>query len=142
MFIGRYYHRLEGKGRVSFPKVFRDQHEEWVVTRGIESGLLVFGAQQFQAQLDKLQARTLTNKDHRDFIRLLSNAAHLVELDKLGRINLPDHLISFANLTKEVVLVGSYDFVEIWDQTQYHQYEDDLASKAEALSAALDQKPN
>jgi MraZ protein len=140
MFIGRYYHRLEGKGRLSFPKAFRDYHEQWVVTRGIEQGLLVFGASQFQAQLEKLQARTLTNKDHRDFIRLLSNAAHQVEVDKLGRINLPEHLITFAKLTKEVVVVGSYDFVEIWDQTQYHQYEESIAGHAQQLAATLDQR--
>jgi len=137
MLIGRFYHHLESNGRVSLPKSFRQQHLEWVVTRGLDGGLFLFPKAQFAQQLETLLKSTFTKQAHRDFIRLMTNDAREVIVDKQGRVQLPEYLISFAQLTKELVVVGSFNWVEIWDTTQYHQYLEKVEPQAAAIAETL-----
>ncbi len=137
MFIGRYYHTLEEKGRVSLPKEFRQVEENWVVTRGLDGGLFLFRAQDFEQELHKLAERSFTRKAHRDFIRLMSNDAKAIRADNNGRVSLPEYLIELAGITKEVVIVGSYARVELWDRDRYHHYLDELEEQAESIAEQL-----
>lgn len=137
MFVGRYYHTLEEKGRLSLPKEFRTQTKKWVVTRGLDGGLFLMKASDFQANLAKFAKRTFTKKANRDFIRLMTNDAKLVEPDKLGRVTLPAYLTKLAGLKKQVVVVGSYNYIEIWDQAKYHKYLEKLEKEAEKIAERL-----
>jgi MraZ protein len=137
MFIGRYYHSLEENNRLSLPKEFREQETEWVVTRGLDGGLFLYRAQDFQEELQKLTERTFTRKVHRDFIRLMANDAKAVSADNLGRVSLPEYLIEYAKLKKNVLIVGSYSRVEIWDRDLYHAYLDQLEDTAESIAESL-----
>lgn len=142
MLIGRFYHHLESNGRISLPKSFRQQHAEWVVTRGLDGGLFLFPKSQFEQQLSSLLKSTFTKQSHRDFIRLMTNDAREVVVDKQGRVQLPEYLISFAELTKDVVVVGSYNWVELWDTNQYHQYLDTVEPQAAAIAESLSNDQN
>jgi MraZ protein len=84
----------------------------------------------------------LTKKDNRDFLRLMAHDAKEVNPDKLGRITLPAYLTELAQLNKQVVVVGSYDYIEIWDQTKYHQYLDKLEQEAETIAERLETDVN
>lgn len=137
MFIGRYYHTLEENNRVSLPKKFRDIETDWVITRGLDGGLFLFRAENFEVELAQLSQRTFTKKAHRDFVRLMSNDAQRVSADKNGRVSLPEYLIDFAQLKKEVVIVGSFERVELWDRDAYHQYLESIESKAEEIAEKL-----
>ena len=137
MFIGRYYHTLEENGRVSLPKDFRDIETEWVVTRGLDGGLFLYRAQDFQEELQKLTERTFTRKAHRDFVRLMANDARAISADQNGRVSLPEYLIEFAKLQKQVVVVGSYSRVELWDRDLYHQYLEKIETEAETIAESL-----
>lgn len=137
MFIGRYYHRLEDKGRVSLPKTFRETGSDWIITRGLDGGLFLFRPETFEQQVQELSERTFTKKRNRDFIRYMVNDARLVSIDKQGRVLLPDYLTTFAKLTKEVVIVGSFNYIEIWDQQTYHSYLDTLESSATNIAEEI-----
>lgn len=137
MFIGRYYHRLEDKGRVSLPKTFRETGSDWIITRGLDGGLFLFRPETFEQQVQELSERTFTKKRNRDFIRFMVNDARLVSIDKQGRVLLPDYLTTFAKLTKEVVIVGSFNYIEIWDQQTYHTYLDTLESSATDIAEEI-----
>lgn len=137
MFLGKYYHVLEANGRISLPKAFRDQTKSWVVTRGLDGGLFLFDTTTFATELRELQERTLTHKQHRDFARLMANEASEVTPDKNGRIQLPEYLTTFAQLTKNLVVVGSLKYVEIWDRERYHTYVAQLEPQAEAIAESL-----
>jgi len=137
MFIGRYYHTLEENSRVSLPKKFRDIETNWVVTRGLDGGLFLFRAQNFNQELKKLSERTFTKKAHRDFIRLMTNDAQEITADNNGRVSLPEYLIKFAKLKKQLIIVGSYERVEIWDRALYHQYLAQIESQAEKIAEKL-----
>lgn len=142
MLIGRYYHTLEANGRLALPKSFRETTKDWVVTRGLDGGLFLFPKGDFEKQIQELAERTFTTKTHRDFVRLMVNNAQAVEPDALGRVLLPEYLIKLADLTKQVVVVGSYTYLEIWDQTKYHAYLDALEPQAEAIAEQLQSSKN
>ncbi len=139
MFIGRYYHTLEANGRMSLPKTFRDQAEQWIVTRGLDGGLFVFKQEEFEERLRELNERTFTVKSNRDFIRLMTNEAQSLTSDENGRVQLPEYLIKFAKLSKNLVVVGSYGWLEIWDRDSYHAYLSQLESQAETIAESLTQ---
>jgi MraZ protein len=138
MLIGRYYHTLEEKGRVSLPKTFRENSDHWVVTRGLDGGLFLFTEADFTQQVRELEQRTFTKKSNRDYIRLMTNDAQTVSPDKNGRVQLPEYLIEFASLQKHLVIVGSLNRLEIWDRDLYHQYLDAIEPQAEAIAESLE----
>lgn len=109
-----------------------------MITRGLDGGVFLFPRQSFQEQVQTLSKLGFTKKTHRDFVRLLTNDAEEVSADKLGRISLPDHLRASAQLTKNVVIVGSFERVEIWDVEKYHTYIETVAQDAEAIAEAIE----
>jgi len=134
MFIGKYYHHLESNGRLSLPKNFRDEENNWIVTRGLDGCLFLLKEANFIEELNKIKQVSFSKKANRDLIRLMTNEATQVSVDKNGRVNLPDYLIKFAQLVKDVVVVGNLDHLEIWDQNSYHNYVDQLESDAENIA--------
>ncbi|HYD35503.1 MAG TPA: division/cell wall cluster transcriptional repressor MraZ [Vitreimonas sp.] len=137
MFIGKYYHSLESKGRVSLPKNFRKNTTDWIVTRGLDGGLFLFPASDFIQKIAELEERTFTKKTHRDFIRLMTNEAAAISADAQGRVQLPEYLIEFAQLRKELVVVGSLKYIEIWDRDSYHTYTQGIEARAEEIAESL-----
>jgi len=135
MYIGTYYHTLEEQGRVSLPKSFRETNNKWIVTRGLDGGLFIFPEDSFQEKLQKIsENHVFTKKAHRDFVRLMTNEAQAIEVDQNGRVNLPDYLIQFAHLNKDLAVVGSLDYIEVWERDLYHQYIDQLEDSAEEIA--------
>lgn len=137
MLIGKYYHRLEEKGRVSLPKKLRTEEKNWVVTRGLDGCLFMFTTENFETKLAEIANRTFTKKAHRDLIRLMTNEAQELVADNSGRVHLPKYLIEFAHLKKDLVIVGSYSNLEIWDRTTYHDYIDTIEDKAEEIAESI-----
>lgn len=138
MFIGKYYHKLEPNGRVMIPKNFR-QKESFVVTRGLDGSLFLFQAEDFEAEIQKLTARSFTKKINRDFIRLMTNEAQNLIPDRNGRVQLPTYLIDLAKFKKDIVFVGSMNRIEIWDQTIYHNYLAVIEADAENIAEKLEE---
>ena len=139
MYIGRYYHQIEEKGRVSLPKKFREQGtENFVITRGLDGGLFIYPEHAWQATIQTLSEKTETKKMHRDFVRLMTNEAQEVQVDKLGRIHIPEYLRNFAHLQKDVVVIGSFSKIEIWDVNVYHSYIENLEKNAENISELIE----
>ena len=139
MLIGKYYHHLEANGRLSLPAKFREVNKEWIVTRGLDGCLFLLQESNFKKELEKIAQSTFTKKANRDLLRLMTNEAKELTADENGRVNLPDYLIEFAKLKKSVVVVGSLDHLEIWDQDKYHHYIDLIEDQAESIAESIDQ---
>jgi MraZ protein len=137
MFIGKYYYKLQQNGRVSIPKNFRVKNKEWIVTRGLDGCLFLLKANTFKQELGQLAKRSFTKKAHRDLTRIMTNEAKLIKADNNGRVHLPKYLIEYANLHQEIVIVGSFSRIEIWDQKKYHQYIDQLENQAEVIAEQI-----
>lgn len=138
MFIGKFYHSLEEKGRISLPKKFRQESNSWIVTRGLDGGLFIFKEDDFEKEIAKFESRTFTKKNNRDFIRLMTNEAQAIQPDKTGRVQLPEYLIEFAKLQKSIVIVGSLSRLEVWDRDLYHDYIDNIENKTEEIAESLE----
>ena len=135
MFFGTYTPKLDEKGRLFLPAKFRDQLTEGlVVTRGQERCLTVWSMDDFQRLTDRLREAPVTNKGTRDYVRMLFAAASQELPDKQGRISIPGSLRDYASLTKDVVVIGSMNRIEIWDPTAWTTYSEEQEQKFSELS--------
>ena len=124
MFMSRYNHTIDAKGRLIIPSKFRDRlGDEFVVTRGIESCLFVFPNDDWQVFEQKLVSLPTTDAEARKFVRFMLGNATSVEVDKQGRILIPAELRTYAGLDKEVTLVGMGQKIEIWDKDKLNDFE-------------------
>jgi len=123
MFIGRYNHHLEEKGRLSIPKKFRAQLENGaILSQGLDGCLFLYPRSAWMELIDKLNQMPLTRADSRNFLRSLSYGATEVEIDSLGRILIPDYLRNFAQIKSECVVAGAVDRVEVWDTVTFERF--------------------
>lgn len=137
-FIGRFYHALEQKGRVSIPKAYREQLTSTAyLTKGLEGSLFLYPEPAWQSLTSRLHSLPQTKKVVRDWIRLTVQSAHAVTLDRLGRIRIPEHLIEAAQLKKDVVIAGSLTHLELWDRDRYHLYLAEISTTAESIAEEL-----
>ena len=125
MFIGEYHHTIDEKGRIIIPSKFREGlGDQFIVTRGIENCLFVYSLHDWEKIIEKLNTLPFTRKDARVFSRFFLSGATNVELDKQGRVNLPSPLISYANLNKDCVIIGTGDRLEVWAQESWDVFFD------------------
>lgn len=123
MFMGEYHHNIDEKGRLIMPSKFRfDLGESFVVTRGIDSCLFVYPKETWLKITSKLNELSFTKKDVRSFQRFFLSAATVCEFDKQGRINITSPLIDYADLSKECVIIGVNDRIEIWSLDKFNSY--------------------
>ncbi|MFA5936142.1 MAG: division/cell wall cluster transcriptional repressor MraZ [Patescibacteria group bacterium] len=128
MFIGEFHHTLDDKGRLAIPVKFRiDLAAGAVVTRGLDRSLFLYPKEEWEVLASKLAALPLGQADTRAFARLMLAGAMEVEIDKSGRVTVPEYLRHYAGLTKDVVVTGLFDRLEVWDETAWKEY----ASKTE-----------
>jgi len=123
MFIGEFHHTLDDKGRVAIPVKFRAALADGVVvTRGLDRSLFLYPKVEWEKLAQKLAALPLGQADTRAFARLMLAGAMDVEVDKSGRVTVPEYLRQYAGLAKDVVVTGLYDRLEIWDEKAWNEY--------------------
>jgi len=129
LFLGTHSPRLDEKGRIFLPAKFReDLSGGLVVTRGQEHCLYVFPVEEFQRRTEALRTAPLSAKAIRDYSRLLHSGGEADLPDKQGRVTLPERLRTYAGLTKDCVVIGAGDHVEIWDAAAWERYLDEQES--------------
>lgn len=140
MFLGRYYHSLESKGRLAIPSAFRRQlGKQPIITRGLDGCLFLLPASTWQKLHTDLHTSPLTNQDTREFIRLIAHDAQIVTYDPQGRTLISQPLRESAQIKHQVVIAGSLDWVEIWDRNLYHQHMTTTEKQAAAVAERLSQ---
>lgn len=137
MFMGEYNHTIDTKGRLIIPSKFREQlGDEFIVTKGLDGCLFVFPKNEWQLFEEKLRTLPLTQKSARKFTRFFVAGATECEVDKQGRILLPQTLREFAELEKDVVLSGNLNRIEIWSKANWAENNayDDMDDIAEQMT--------
>ena len=135
MFFGTYTPKLDEKGRLFLPAKFRDQLSEGlVVTRGQERCLTVWPRDAFEREATQAQTAHFTNKAVRDYTRLLFAGASDDQPDKQGRLSIPPMLRDYASLSKDVVVIGVVNRLEIWDPAAWATYSEEQEQKFSELS--------
>ena len=140
MFMGEYNHTIDAKGRLIVPvKVREILGDNFIVTKGLDGCLFVYPNDEWTRFEEKLKSLPLTNKNARQFTRFFLAGAAACEVDKQGRILLPQVLREFASLEKDVVLVGVASRIEIWSRERWDEsmntYDGDMDEVAENMES-------
>ena len=116
MFLGRYQHSVDNKGRLTIPARYRDllAADGAYVTQGFEDNLIVYTTPAFERIYQGINQMSMTNPMSRILRRLMFSGAERVDVDRAGRILIPQFLREFARLEDQAVVVGAGDYFEIW----------------------------
>jgi len=138
MFMGEYNHNLDTKGRIIVPSKFRDAlSNEFVITRGLDKCLFIYTNDEWSRIEEKMKELPLTRKDVRKFMRMFFSGAIRVEVDKQGRVNIPQNLREYAGLTKACTVIGVSSRVEIWDTDKWNDFYDESEDNFEDIAEDL-----
>jgi len=127
MFYGEYLHSIDRKGRLILPARFRDAAktnfiDKFFLTRGLDKCLFMFSEEEWRQQENKFKSVSFTKQESRAFNRLYFSGAVEITPDKQGRILLPQYLKDFAEIKKDVVIVGVSNRVEIWSRDKWQAF--------------------
>lgn len=138
VFIGEYNHTIDDKGRLAIPVKFRqDLAKGAVVTRGLDASLFLFPKEEWDKLAAKLANLPLGQSNTRAFARLMLAGAMDVEVDKQGRIVLPEYLRQYAGIKKSVVLAGLYTRLELWDEEKWEEYKRETEKDVGAIAEKM-----
>lgn len=122
VFIGQYNHSIDQKGRIIIPIKLRNElGNNFILTRGLDGCLFIYSNEEWNNILTKYQ-NLLDSKEKRNFLRIFLSSASVCDCDLQGRINIPDSLISYANIKKDCIIIGMFDRLEIWGLDNWNDF--------------------
>lgn len=135
MLLGEYKHSIDAKGRIIVPSKFREKlGETFIVTRGLDGCLFGYPAAEWVKLEEKLQELPMAKRDARKFTRFFYSAATECKIDKQGRINLPENLITFAALEKSCYVIGVSNRIEIWNAALWEEFTEEAEDSFEDIA--------
>ena len=138
MFKGQYRHTIDDKGRLVLPTKFRNELSAGaVITIGYDGCLTVYTAEGWKRCVDELLSKPMTNVAVRKTMRILTGNASDIDLDKSGRVNIPDYLLEAAGIKKEVSIVGLGSVIEIWATERWLKEQEMDKADFESVSEQL-----
>ena len=142
MLIGEYIHTIDEKNRISLPAKFRkEMGKKVIITPGLDQCLFIFTTAEWQKVSKRLSDSnsdlSFLSADKRSFNRNMFGQASDAEVDRIGRILIPDFLKERIKLGKNAALVGVQDRVEVWNDKTWSQFKAKAEKEAERLAEKL-----
>jgi MraZ protein len=137
LFTGTHDRTLDDKKRLALPKRAREQLgdiKKLFVSQGVDQCLWLFGRSDLDRLAEKIDQAPAAQGKVRVFSRLFFASMEEVELDRNGRILIPERLVQFAGLVHDVVLIGVRDHLELWDAARWRQYREQNAASFDAAA--------
>jgi MraZ protein len=142
MFRGRYEYTVDSKGRISIPSRFREilnkKYDDRLVITNFDHCLVAFPYEEWALLEEKVKALSFMNRTSRTFYRFFYSSAIDCVIDKQGRLLIPPALRDYANLQKDIVLVGEGKKIEIWAKERWgvevSKAQEEFEKAAEILS--------
>ena len=127
MFYGEFLHSIDRKGRLILPAKFREVAksnfiEKFFITRGLDKCLFMFSEEEWRIQETKFKSISFTKQEARTFNRLYFSGATEIIADRQGRILLPQYLKDFAEIKRDVAIVGVANRIEIWSKDKWQAF--------------------
>ncbi|MFH1094492.1 MAG: division/cell wall cluster transcriptional repressor MraZ [Candidatus Omnitrophota bacterium] len=127
MFYGEFEHSLDRKNRIIIPAKFREALkdsfvEKFYITRGLDGCLFIFTEEEWKKQEQRFKSLSFTSPDARKFNRMFFSGASEIICDRQGRILIPQYLRTFADIQKDVVIIGVSNRIEIWGKTRWKDF--------------------
>ncbi len=138
MLMGEFHHNIDEKSRLIVPSKFRmELGERVVITKGLDKCLFVYSENEWNKIMQKVSNLQFTKKNVRAFERSFIGGASLIEFDKQGRINITSPLVHYANITKECVIIGVNERLEIWSKEAFDEFMDANEDTLEEITENL-----
>lgn len=138
MFLGRFEHNLDTKGRLALPARYRDRLDEGVVvTRGFDPCLLIYPMAAWEPLAERVSALSIGDSDVRRLRRMLFAEATDLTLDRQGRILIPSELRDYAGIEREAIVVGMHTFIEVWSPDEWASQRDALDREGAVIAERL-----
>ena len=147
MFLGQFQHNLDDKGRLMIPARYRDLLAAGAfITQGFDKCLMVMTDGYFQQVYDRINTMNLADPTARMLRRLILSNAYPVEVDKVGRILVPQNLRAFLGMENgELTVAGQGDYFEVWTPAEWKTQMDklqDVEANEQRFSTLDLSKPN
>jgi len=126
LLTGTHSRTLDDKKRLVLPRRIREELGETAtrlfVAQGLDQCLWLYDSAALERLAGKLDETPATDAEARVFRRLFFSQMEAVDIDKAGRVLIPDRLMEFAGLQHEVMLLGVRDHLELWDAGRWQNY--------------------
>ena len=138
MFIGEYNANLDDKNRVAIPSRFRlDLKRHVVVTKGLDNSLFLYTREEWEKLAEKLATLPIAQSSTRAFARLMLAGAMELDVDRQGRVTLPQFHKDFAKMSKKVIFAGLYNRIEIWAEEEWTKYKEQMDQDSVQIAETL-----
>jgi MraZ protein len=119
VFVGRFEHSLDDKGRLVLPSAFRPALKGGGVLAPWDRCLALWAPEPFNEVAQMIKARISDGAGDMDVMRLFFAEARTVQPDGQGRFVIPEEHRSYAGLARDTVVSGQFDRIEIWDRSRF-----------------------
>ncbi len=117
MFMSKYFNSIDAKNRMIVPSKYRDElGYKCVLTKGIDQCLYVYPMNEWERFMKKLAALPSSDANARAFVRHFYANAVECEMDRQGRVTIPQELSDLAGIDRDLVTVGILDKIEVWSR--------------------------
>lgn len=142
MFRGQFKYSIDSKGRISIPAKLRKQvspeaNETFVMTKGTAACIDIYPLDQWALVEAKLLELNPFDPQDAKFIRMISQFASEDTMDSQSRILIPQPLIEYAKIEKEVLILGALKKIEVWNPKIYEDYINQTGETYEQIAAKV-----
>lgn len=124
-FLGEVCSSIDDKDRIVIPSKFRDLFDEGTfITKGCEGCISIYPSDSWNDYVSSLLASTKDSISGRQIRRAIASKSTPYECDKSGRVKLPRNLLELAGITKQCMVVGAFDHLEIWELEAWKKYDE------------------
>ena len=141
MFLGRYEHTIDSKGRVAVPAKFRHGLSDgMVITRWVDKCLTLYPSAYFEALAQKVSSLPVTDPNARNLRRIFFSDASNCDIDKQGRIVIASDLRNYADMGSDealIIFAGVNDYIEIWNKENWLAVKQKAEENSDSIVSAL-----
>tara|TARA_B100000029_G_scaffold512734_1_gene610233 strand:- start:419 stop:907 length:489 start_codon:yes stop_codon:yes gene_type:complete len=142
IFSGEYEHRIDPQGRIAIPARFKTAFADGIVLgRAYDACVIVYTPEEWERAASEIAQQPATSATARRLARLTFAGAFSGNLDRSGRVVVPQQLRDYADLIEDVVIIGTGRFIEIWSSTAWTQERQTLDTEASAIAESAPKTP-
>lgn len=138
MFYGSYQHSLDSKGRLVIPsKMRKELDDKLFIMKGFDGALAIYKPIEFERLVKEFNELEFNKKNSRAYLRVQLASVCDLDIDHLGRVQIPTQLLNKYNIGKDVIVIGAGDHIEVWDLAAYEKYSQEVENSFEELAENL-----
>ena len=138
MFFGSFTHTLDEKGRLMIPRKMREELGYKVyIMKGFDGSLSLYNEERYQKLVAEFSSLPFNQRKNRDYLRIQFASTHEMDVDKLGRVQIPTALLNKFNISREVIVLGIGDHIEVWNRKTYEEYENSVKDEFENIAETI-----